>query len=144
MVLVRASPLRVHSNPRVCRLSDYDARTGMATLALHEHSVRIDTSLIPHDTAFRVESFYQVLGELETRHGGAGNDDDTSTSTLVLRARVAMNVDGIDVPLYERALELRREYEVERGMVMAAGNAGAVMHPSHSILQPRAIVAPEG
>ena len=114
----------------------------MATLALHGHSVRIDTSLIPHDTAFRVESFYQVLGELETRYGGMGNDD-TATPTLVLRARVAVNVDGIDVPLFEKALALRREYEVERGLVAVTGNADDGMHPSHSILQPRAIVAPE-
>ena len=113
----------------------------MATLTLHGHSIRIDTSLIPHDTAFRDESFYQVLGELVTRHGDTGSEH--ASLVLVLRARVAMNVDGIDVPLYEKALALRREYEVERGMVAATGNADTGMHPSHSILQPRAMVTPE-
>jgi hypothetical protein len=36
-----------------------------------------------------------------------------ATRELVLRARIARNVDGLDVGLYVQALQVRRKFEAE-------------------------------
>ena len=81
--------------------------TGKAPLGLHGFEIIVDTSMVA-DNVFRNESFYQVFGELAHQRTGDSMD-------ITLRARVAMNVDGIDVPLFERALRMRRKYEEDRG-----------------------------
>eukprot|EP01114_Cavostelium_apophysatum_P004531 TRINITY_DN1481_c0_g1_i1.p1 TRINITY_DN1481_c0_g1~~TRINITY_DN1481_c0_g1_i1.p1 ORF type:complete len:124 (-),score=23.30 TRINITY_DN1481_c0_g1_i1:409-780(-) len=66
----------------------------------HNGSVlKVDTSSL-RDIEFKTNSLYQFIGELVRQK-----------NELVLRARVGRNVDGIDVPLYEKALEIRRNFE---------------------------------
>lgn len=84
----------------------------MATLSLHNYDIEVYTSMIP-DNIFKNGSFYQVFGELV--HSRSGD-----IMSLSLRARVAMNVDGIDIPLFEQALQLRRKYEADRGVPQTA------------------------
>ena len=54
----------------------------------------------------------QFIGEVDARAPGGG---------VLVRARVARCVDGLDVPLYEEALKVRRKFEAAQ----SADGAGA-------------------
>ncbi|KAI5059967.1 hypothetical protein GOP47_0024387 [Adiantum capillus-veneris] len=55
------------------------------------------------DLLLRTGSLFQFIGELKS----------PPHQELFLQARVGRNVDGIDVKLYNRALELRRQFEAK-------------------------------
>ena len=50
--------------------------------------------------AFQIGHLYQFIGEMT----------DTGRDSLVLRARVAICVDGLDMNLFQQALDIRRKY----------------------------------
>jgi hypothetical protein len=51
----------------------------------------------------------QFIGEVDAR--GGGDSVDGGGARVVLRARVARCVDGLDLALYEEALAVRRQFE---------------------------------
>lgn len=49
--------------------------------------------------------------------GSHTTNEGIKRSGIILKARVASNMDGIDMDLFEKALNLRREYESNRGLL---------------------------
>lgn len=88
------------------RLSLYDMTESRATLtAQHgseQHQVLVCTKLVEPFPA-QLGSLYLVLGELEQQKGGP-----------VVKARVLTCVEGLHLPLLERAVEEQRLYRRER------------------------------
>ncbi len=73
-------------------------------------SLVVDIELVA-DQQFALEGLYQFIGELlqekdEEQQGASGQGGPR----LVLRARVARAVEGMDVSLYEQAVRLRRAF----------------------------------
>lgn len=89
------------------RLSLYDMTKSRATLtAQHgseQHQVLVCTKLVEPFQA-QVGSLYLVLGELEQQKGGP-----------VVSARVLTCVEGLHLPLLERAVREQRLHRRERG-----------------------------
>lgn len=69
--------------------------TNNAIIELNSYFLRVDVSLI-EGLPFKVSSLFQFIGELLEDEEG-----------IYLKARVARNIDGIDLPLYEKVLELK-------------------------------------
>lgn len=89
------------------RLSRYDAAESRAALtAQHggeQHRVLVCTRLVEPFRA-QLGALYLVLGELEQQKGGPA-----------VKARVLTCVEGLPLPLLERAVEEQRLYLRERG-----------------------------
>ena len=107
--LADASP---SGNRRRCSLGDSVRTVGRLKSQRSEEVViieeggfdlEVDVSLAC-ECAFRVGSLYQFIGELEDQR-----DSEGACTKRVLLARVARNVDGLDIPLYYRALEAQEE-----------------------------------
>ena len=86
------------------RISSYDATCSIATLELEGNQLKVDTRLV-EPQAFRQSSLFQMIGEII--------DDDRShdcpsSVSIVLQARVCRCVDGLDVKLYYKAVDVRR------------------------------------
>ncbi|XP_069510823.1 CST complex subunit TEN1 isoform X2 [Ambystoma mexicanum] len=90
------------------RLSSYDLAESQATLTaqhdLAQHLIFVGTKLVEPCCA-KLGSVYMVIGELEQVDGVSS----------VLQARVLTCVDGIDLPLLERAVLEQRKYLDSRG-----------------------------
>ncbi|XP_007958052.1 CST complex subunit TEN1 [Orycteropus afer afer] len=90
------------------RLGLYDMIQSRVTLtAQHgadQHQVLVCTKLVEPFQA-QVGSLYMVLGELEHQKDGGA----------VVKARVLTCVEGMNVPLLERAIREERMYQQERG-----------------------------
>ncbi|XP_062894347.1 CST complex subunit TEN1 isoform X3 [Mobula hypostoma] len=89
------------------RLTDYDAEISKADLSVHHNSIdyhlRVLTSLVePFEV--QIGAKYLVLGEMET----------TTGNVPVIQARLLINVDGVDLPLLERAVQEQRRYFQQR------------------------------
>ncbi|CAK9219723.1 unnamed protein product [Sphagnum troendelagicum] len=84
------------------QLNSYDVETGIVLITEAGASLKVDTQLL-HDVALRQGSLYQFIGELNF----------TASNEMVLQARVGRNVDGLDLKLYDKALQLRRQFEKE-------------------------------
>ncbi|XP_024538129.1 uncharacterized protein LOC112348939 [Selaginella moellendorffii] len=82
-------------------LESFDVESGVAHIRHEGASLAVDTTLL-RDIHLRPGSLYQFIGELLLQSG------------MMLRARVARNVDGLDVKLYEKALRLRRIFQEQR------------------------------
>ena len=80
------------------KLTGFDAAASEATLEDAGWPLKVDTSLLGQP-ALRIGGLFSFIGETETRHDG-----------LRLRARVVRCVDGIDLGLFDRALQLRRQF----------------------------------
>jgi len=80
-------------------LESFDPDASHAKIAMDGVSLAVDVSLVPGADPHRVGSLYQYIGELDVR----GTDK-------TLRARVARCVDGLDVEVYKRALQVRRKF----------------------------------
>lgn len=97
----------LHGNS-VCvtgRLTEHEVSACIAKLLdpQDKSELSIDTSLIEPFEA-RSGSLFQMIGELEPgRHGD-----------IVLKARVVRCVDGLDMPLYRKAIECQRTYLEKR------------------------------
>ncbi|CAH2046882.1 unnamed protein product [Thlaspi arvense] len=90
-------------------LKGYSIETAIGVIEDGDKSLRIDTQHL-RDVSFRVGSIYQFIGEL---HIDPNNE-------AILQPRTGRNVDGIDMNLYRKTIELLRKFlEVEdnRNMV---------------------------
>jgi hypothetical protein len=83
-------------------------------------SLAVDIALIA-DQHFAMDGLYQIIGELREERGGGGGEEvgrgNGRRITIVLRARVARAVDGMDVSLYEQSVRLRRAFLEKYKMV---------------------------
>ncbi|KAJ3150402.1 hypothetical protein HDU89_003183 [Geranomyces variabilis] len=98
------------------RLVDFDPIHNLALIEHRGASLAIDAALLG-PFHHRIKALLQFIGEVERNW--------TPPETLpfqlgpgahhpILRARIARNVDGLDVPLYEQALEIRRRLDIKR------------------------------
>ncbi|KAF8100601.1 hypothetical protein N665_0220s0005 [Sinapis alba] len=84
-------------------LKRYSVETAIGVIEDGEKSLKINTQHL-RDVSFRVGSIYQFIGEL---HIEPNNE-------AILQARTGRNVDGIDMNLYRKTVELLRRFlEVE-------------------------------
>ena len=86
------------------RISTYDVTCSIATLQFDGFELKVDTRLV-EPQPFRRNSLFQMIGEID--------EDDLRKSdrseSVVLRVRVCRCVDGLDVKLYYKALDMRRQ-----------------------------------
>ncbi|KAI8918301.1 telomere-capping, CST complex subunit-domain-containing protein [Powellomyces hirtus] len=88
------------------------------TLALIEHAgahLIVDAALLG-PFHHRLKSLLQFIGEVE-RGWKPPKDlpfELPPGPQVLLRARIVRNVDGLDLPLYDQALEIRRKFDRER------------------------------
>lgn len=68
------------------------------------HRLTVDTRLL-EAIPLATHSLFQVIGELRRQEDQPGG--------YVLEARVARNVDGLDIGLYDEALRLKRQFEAK-------------------------------
>eukprot|EP00457_Paulinella_chromatophora_P007479 gb/GEZN01007502.1/.p1 GENE.gb/GEZN01007502.1/~~gb/GEZN01007502.1/.p1 ORF type:complete len:178 (-),score=34.17 gb/GEZN01007502.1/:752-1285(-) len=113
------------------RLVQYDAGEQRAILQHKVHQLEIDTKLIPDDFEFKRQCQYQFIGEC-TRNSSsekkfadpilpnkaASKSEKVVMVPLLLRARVARSVEGMNLALFEKALELRRAFEQEQDLCL--------------------------
>jgi hypothetical protein len=72
-----------------------------AVIELHQTRLTVDLSHLPTDGhVFHKEDLFQFLGELLVDEHGS----------RLLRARIARSFQGVDVGLYERAVEVKRAF----------------------------------
>ncbi|KAG7588531.1 hypothetical protein ISN44_As07g008590 [Arabidopsis suecica] len=81
-------------------LSGYSVETAIGVIEDGSKSLKINTQNL-RDVSFRVGSIYQFIGEL---HIEPNNE-----------ARTGRNVDGIDMNLYRKTIELLRKFLKEEG-----------------------------
>ncbi|GAB9469818.1 hypothetical protein Gpo141_00007084 [Globisporangium polare] len=86
------------------RLDAYDAQRNLARVSFQGAAMTVETRILAMNALeLRVGSMYQFLGETyQVRN--------TSTPEVRLVARVARNVDSLDVDLFLQALALRRQF----------------------------------
>ncbi|RKO93863.1 telomere-capping, CST complex subunit-domain-containing protein [Blyttiomyces helicus] len=99
---------RLASTVRVLgKLISYDVPTNIAVIEHGGERLLVDVTLLG-DFPHRLKSLLQFIGELEDHapHAGGGS--------VVLRARIVRNVDGLDLKLFEQSLLIRRRFEDER------------------------------
>ncbi|KAG7585499.1 hypothetical protein ISN45_Aa02g008590 [Arabidopsis thaliana x Arabidopsis arenosa] len=82
-------------------LSGYSVETAIGVIEDGDKSLKINTQNL-RDVSFRVGSIYQFIGEL---HIEQPNNE----------ARTGRNVDGIDMNLYRKTVELLRQFIKEEG-----------------------------
>ena len=80
-------------------LESFDPDASRGVIAMDGASLAVDVSLVPGADPHRVGSMYQYIGEVDIR--GADR---------TLKARVARCVDGLDIEVYKRALQVRRKF----------------------------------
>ncbi|KAJ8754772.1 hypothetical protein K2173_012161 [Erythroxylum novogranatense] len=98
-----SSFLRQGASLRVTgKLQEYTVETAIAIICHGNASLKIDTQHL-RDLSFRIGSIYQFIGELLIQ------PDNES----ILQARVARNVDGIDLNLYQHSIQLLRQFQAD-------------------------------
>lgn len=80
-------------------LKGYSVETGIGVIEDGDKSLKINTQHL-RDISFRVGSVYQFIGDL---HIEPNNE-------AILQARTGRNVDGIDMNLYRKTVELLRQF----------------------------------
>jgi len=85
------------------RLVSFDPASNTAVIEHDKHQLLINTELLD-SFSYRVNSLFQFIGEY-----------DVSVSGDFVKARIARNVDGMDLKLFEKALVLRRRFEAQQG-----------------------------
>jgi len=113
-------------------LAGRDNKTNTITVAYKGHALIVSTSLIeggdlPKTSATHTQFTYkknvlwQFIGEIQeiSRSNSSASSSSSSSSpstdssnshTRVLKARVATNVEGMNMTLYERALKVQRNF----------------------------------
>ncbi|KAM3576199.1 hypothetical protein VYU27_001907 [Nannochloropsis oceanica] len=79
-------------------------------------TLTVDIELIS-DQYFVMDGLYQVIGELREGSEREGEEVGGNGRRLLLRARVARAVDGMDISLYEQSVRLRRAFLEKHKMV---------------------------
>jgi hypothetical protein len=87
------------------RLQEFSVETAIAVIVDGGATFRIDTQNL-RDIHFRIDSVYQFIGELLIQPG-------LQPHQAILQARVGRNVDGMDMHLYRKSLQLRRQFEAK-------------------------------
>ncbi|KFK31422.1 hypothetical protein AALP_AA6G109800 [Arabis alpina] len=80
-------------------LKGYSVETAICVIEDGTTSLKINTQHLRH-LSFRVGSIYQFIGEL---HIDPNNQ-------AILQARTGRNVDGIDMSLYRKTIQLLRQF----------------------------------
>lgn len=88
-------------------MDEYDAPAARAKVTFERASLWVDVSKVSGADAHRVGSTYQYIGEVDSSGVGAGPGRGPG-GEVVLRARVARCVDGLDVGLYHLSLHERK------------------------------------
>ncbi|CAD5315709.1 unnamed protein product [Arabidopsis thaliana] len=83
-----------------CRLRGYSVETAIGVIEDGGRSLKINTQNI-RDVSLRVGSIYQFIGELHI---------EQPNNEAILQARTGRNVDGIDMNLYRKTIELLRQF----------------------------------
>ncbi|GMH29312.1 hypothetical protein Nepgr_031155 [Nepenthes gracilis] len=86
------------------KLQGYTVETAEAVIADGSASLKVDTHHLSLN--FRVGSIYQFIGELHVQ----------PDNEVMLKARVGRNVDGMDLNLYRRSLQLLRGFQGEQSV----------------------------
>lgn len=76
----------------------YDARQSVVEIEYNQHNLVIETQMI-RDVEFEIGSLFQFIGETYLNRG-----------TVRLSARVARNVQGLDLGLFNQALRAQRQF----------------------------------
>ncbi|KAL2623281.1 hypothetical protein R1flu_003486 [Riccia fluitans] len=93
-----------HQSVRVTGvLESLTIETGIAIISHGGARLRVDIQHL-RDVSLRKGSLFQFIGELI-------QDPSCTCLQLMLQARVARNVDGLNMDLYEKTLQLRRQFE---------------------------------
>ncbi|KAF1328711.1 hypothetical protein FI667_g6500, partial [Globisporangium splendens] len=88
------------------RLDAYDAQRNLARVSFENAEMTVDTRILSVDgLELHIGSMYQFLGETQQVRQASGGQD-----TVRLVARVARNVDSLDMDLFLQALALRRQF----------------------------------
>lgn len=80
-----------------------ESESGCTNISYNGQKLAVDVSKIL-GTTLRDGSLFQLIGEMDSEYTEGQQE-------LVLRARVARNVDGLDEQLYLQVLEMRRKFE---------------------------------
>ncbi|CAE5960399.1 unnamed protein product [Arabidopsis arenosa] len=83
----------------------YSVETAIGVIEDAGKSLKINTQNL-RDVSFRVGSIYQFIGELHI---------EQPNNEAILQARTGRNVDGIDMNLYRKTVELLRQFLKEEG-----------------------------
>ncbi|EOA35856.1 hypothetical protein CARUB_v10021142mg [Capsella rubella] len=86
-------------------LSVYSVVTGIGVIEDGGRSLKINAQNL-RDVSFRVGSIYQFIGEIHI---------EQPNNEVILKARTGRNVDGIDMNLYRKTIELLRQFLKEEG-----------------------------
>ncbi|KAJ3034926.1 hypothetical protein HDV00_004536 [Rhizophlyctis rosea] len=104
------------------KLLAFDPVNNMAQIEHAHTNLVVDTSLLGN-FSHRNKSLLQFIGELDDWVVPARQQMPSSPAThaggeyVILRARIVRNVDGLDLTLYDKALQIRRKFDEERSHV---------------------------
>jgi CST complex subunit TEN1 len=87
-------------------LKSYDAQKNRAIIEYKDFQLKIDTSLLDV-FQHKMNALFQLIGEIECDAKSSGGNE------VLLKSRVIRCVEGLDLDLWEQALELRRKFECE-------------------------------
>ena len=87
-------------------MKSYDAQKNRAIIEYKNFQLKIDTSLLDV-FQHKLNALFQLIGEVEY-------DEDSRVNEMILKSRVIRCVEGLDLDLWEQALELRRNFENEQ------------------------------
>ncbi|KAG7380909.1 hypothetical protein PHYPSEUDO_006679 [Phytophthora pseudosyringae] len=107
---VLADPQLQNRSVRVTgRLEAYDAQRKLARLSFQDVSMTVETQrLALENLRLQLGSMYQFLGETYASNQGGQTE-------VRLVARVARNVDSLDIDLFLETLAMRRQFLASRG-----------------------------
>ncbi|KAL3665881.1 hypothetical protein V7S43_009305 [Phytophthora oleae] len=107
---VLADPQLQNRSVRITgRLETYDAQRKLAIISFQDVSMVVETQrLALENLRLQLGSMYQFLGETYASNQGGPTE-------VRLVARVARNVDSLDIDLFLEALAMRRQFLASRG-----------------------------
>ncbi|KUF75670.1 hypothetical protein AM587_10002272 [Phytophthora nicotianae] len=107
---VLADPQLQNRSVRITgRLDTYDAQRKVAWISFQDVSMTVETQrLALENLRLQIGSMYQFLGETYTSNQGGQTE-------VRLVARVARNVDSLEIDLFLETLALRRQFLATRG-----------------------------
>ncbi|KAF1782484.1 hypothetical protein PI124_g14530 [Phytophthora idaei] len=107
---VLADPQLQNRSVRVTgRLEAYDAQRKVARISFQDVSMTVETQrLALENLRMQLGSMYQFLGETYASNQGGQTE-------VRLVARVARNVDSLDIDLFLETLAMRRQFLASRG-----------------------------
>jgi len=84
-------------------VTEYDPGRAQCFIVHGNHKLVVDLKLVLPQNMSN-DALFQFIGEL------CLPEQENSSSVLILRARIAKNVDGMDIKLYEELLLARRRF----------------------------------